>query len=242
MFKNNFLKKTALRDNYRLKERDPRNVENNRLIAGEEKVSELLVDALNTNNLNDEIPNKRTATLTNALYQSGSLSLFDDCYDTRELFAEVLNVKIRAHYNLFKSIIEYCENHELKKQDELIELSGYFSFTYHEFVDTISKFKVVRIQETKQTGEVINHVFSEMTQSGSYFTFNSYTYADGLDVGYKGENAIKRSGFNHLNFSYADHSKRDVRSFDNTLNMLGLLNHVATMLDVDFDLYKHLKY
>lgn len=217
--------------NFKLKSRSPHDKKNNDTISDELFANEKIVEGLTAIRSEDGCLNNRMPTLANALYQSDTLSIFDDCYETEKLMTSILSVKVRAHYNAFESIVEHFN--KSKNKDISVSVNHKYKVSFKKFVDTTNAFAVLLVTEQTANGE-IEHAFTSRSET-NVIDFNCFSFPQGTSAGKDGAKAIRRGFDDYLVCSYGRFKEPVVKSFDQTIKLLSILNETASCLDTDFN-------
>lgn len=185
-----------------IKQHNKKNKSNLSKYKSDIKCSDKISEAL----LKTDNPNQ---VLTNALYQNDFFSLFSDCYNTKELFSNILEAKILAHSEAINKAIDHV--FKMDSYQDFIDNSNEIIFNKEEGLFFI-------IKKEKITDE--QHFIIEKTGKDFREKINVKFWSNGESK--------------HV--CILSKQKNNIYSFDKTLEFLDLINGLCCHFSIDFKL------
>lgn len=142
--------------------------------------------------------------------------------------------EVKAHYNVFEAIANCCLQKEIDNTNFPINIDNRFDVSFKSFINSISRFSVLHIVETKNN-QTFEHVFTARSET-NVLDFNCLTFPENVSAGENGIKAIQRGLTEWLVCSYSRFSEPVMTSEDKASEMLEILRDIASGMELDYDM------
>lgn len=230
---NRFLREHVLKTAYKMNARFPTDPTHLNTIRGEEKASFKMIEGINHLDHNGNIHHNRMGTLANALFESGAISVYDDCFNTEMLFSEILHGKAVAHQPAMESIVDLFLNGETFPAE-----NSPYKVVFHEHIDTVNRFQLVHVSDP------LFDIVYVLNRDPNYRvnSFAAYYFEPHQEVGTDCLNAICRGNIGYrLFYCSAFDSESKITKITETIQSLKILNHIASAFGAEFSLLQYIE-